>query len=249
MKTKRPGLEKVLENLSKSNSHYERSLGWQRNSRTLAVSQTMITSEGYLFGGFSCFEAAALLFCDQTPQNRFNFEISYKKPVAVGQNLILTRDSSNTKVFGSVIEGEEKTIWSSTNTPLDNSVNQPKELKESVQGIKQFKQSVVSYRASDREDLAMLFHLCCFFDRCTWLLGQIEYPYANFLTGYLSFDVRFLPSNGPLFLEAKKIEAKRKGGSSLIIEATATDSNSNAFATTECTLIRVCPETKKPLAL
>jgi len=251
MSTKRPGLEKVLEDLSKPNKHYKRLLDWQGNSRTLNVDQTMITSEGYLFGGFSCFEAAALLFYDQAPQNRFNFEISYQIPVSVEQKLVLKK-KNKTEVTGST--GQNKAIRSSTSTPHTGLVSKPKELQATVQGIKELQSSVVSYGArktgdTKNKDLTTLFHLCCFFDRCTWLLGQTKYTCANFLTGYLSFDVDFLPDTEPLFLEARKIEPKRDGGSSLLIEAKAKDSNSNIFATTKCTLIRVCPQTKKSLPL
>ena len=242
----REGLEKIFAKISKTNTHYKRDLICDQDSRSLLITPEMITTEDFLFGGFSCFEAAALLFCDQTPKNHFDFQISYQAPVSVGQKLVLNR-KDDTKVIGNV-ESKE-VIKSSTNTPFIGSVSEPKELRESVQGIKELQPSVVSYGTSNREDLAMLFHLCCFFDRCTWLLGQKKYQHANFLTRSLSFNVHCLPNAGSLFLEAKKIKPKRKGGSSLNIEANAIDSNSNTFATTKCTLIRICPKTKEPLAL
>ena len=250
-KKEREGLEKIFTKLSKANTHYKRNLSLDRknsdkNLRSLFVTSEMITTEDFLFGGFSCFEAAALLFRDETPKNRFNFQISYQAPIAVGQEFVLNR-KNDTKVTGKV--ADSVAIESSTSTPSIGLVSEPKELKEDVQGIKEIQPSVISYESSNREDLAMLFHLCCFFDRGTWLLGQKQYSYANFLTGYLSFDVHFLPKAGPLFLEAKKIQIKRKGGSSLVIEATAKDSDSNTFATTKCTLIRICPETKQSLEL
>ncbi len=246
MQKKRDGLEKVFAELSKTNAHYKRNLSFHKNSRSFLVTPEMITTEDFLFGGFSCFEAAALLFHDQTPQNRFDFEISYLSPISVGQTLVLNR-KDETKVLGS--NENKKAIQSTTSTPITDSVSKPKELNASVQGIKELQPSVVSYNACEREDLRMLFHLCCFFDRCTWLLGQKEYQHANFLTAHLAFDVQSLPSDGPLYLHAREIKQKRLGGSSLMIQADAIDSNSNLFAKTKCTLIRVCPETKQVLAL
>ena len=246
MQKKRQGLEKVFTDLSKTNTHYKRNLSFHEDSRSLQVTPEMITTEDFLFGGFSCFEAAALLFLDRTPENGFDFEISYQAPISVGQKLILNKQDE-TKVIGNC-EGA-KAILSSTSTPITGSVSKPKQLSASVQGIKELQTSAVSYGASEREDLRMLFHLCCFFDRCTWLLGQKKYQHANFLTAFLAFDVQSLPSNGPLYLHARKIKQNRLGGSSLTIQADAIDSNSNLFAKTKCTLIRVCPETKQALAL
>ncbi len=243
---KRDGIENVLSKLSKANKDYERKLAIEENSRILTASKEMITSEGFLFGGFSCFEAAALLFCDQMPEDRFNFEISYTYPVALEQSLSLIKDSE-TKVAGSV--GKNQSLIATTSSPLPRNNQEVRTLQATVMGIKESEKNVITYESCKHQDLETLFHLCCFFDRGTWFLGQKKFQHANFLTGSLFFDVSAPPAQGPLHLKAKNIVQKRKGGSSLIVKADAIDSNQNTFANVECTLIRICPETKRPLAL